>query len=107
VLSYDADSCPHPHAITAAAAALLVSDIPFPCAVAGVRVVMCNDKFIINPTVEEREVATMDMLIAGTESAVLMIEGSAKFVPEHTMLDAIAAAHQAIAEICVQLQVIS
>ena len=53
VLSYDPDSCPQPHAITAAAASLLVSDIPFPRAVAGVRVVMCNDKFVINPTVKE------------------------------------------------------
>lgn len=105
VLSYDPDSCPHPHAITAAAASLLVSDIPFPRAVAGVRVVMCNDKFVINPTVQEQEGATLDLLVAGTEAAVLMIEGSAKFIPEATVLDAIDAAHKAIGEICSQLQV--
>lgn len=105
VLSYDADNSPQPHAITAAAAALLVSDIPFSRAVSGVRVVMCNDKFVINPTAEQQEGATLDLLVAGTESAVLMIEGSADFMPEATVLDAIAAAQTAITEICSQLQV--
>lgn len=105
MLSYDPDSCPQPHAITAAAASLLVSDIPFPRAVAGVRVVMVDSKFVINPTVQEQEGSTLDLLVAGTTAAVLMIEGSAKFVPEATVLDAIAAAHRAIGEICSQLQV--
>lgn len=105
VMSYDPDSCPQPHAITAAAAALLLSDIPFPRAVAGVRVVMYDGKFIINPTMEEREAANLDILVAGTEAAILMIEGSADFVPEAMVLDAIAAAQAAIAEICSQLQV--
>jgi hypothetical protein len=105
VLSYDPDSCPQPHAITAAAASLLVSDIPFPCAVAGVRVGLCDGELIINPTVSEREAATVDLLVAGTKSAVLMIEGSANFVPEETVLEAIGEAQSAIAEICSQLQV--
>lgn len=82
VMSYDPDSCPQPHAITAAAAALLLSDIPFPRAVAGVRVIMYDGKFIINPTMEEREAANLDILVAGTEAAILMIEGSADFVPD-------------------------
>lgn len=103
VMSYDPDNSPQPHAVTAAAAVLLISDIPFVRAVAGVRVALVDGNFIVNPTAAEMEHTTLDVVIAGTESAILMIEGFADFVPEDTMLEALEVGHRAIAEICVQM----
>lgn len=105
VMSYDPDNSPQPHAVTAAAAVLLISDIPFVRAVAGVRVALVDGNFIVNPTAAEMEHTTLDVVIAGTESAILMIEGFADFVPEDTMLEALEVGHRAIAEICVQMTV--
>lgn len=105
VLSYDEAHPPAPHAITAASAALLLSSAPFTRAVAGVQVGRIDGKFIVNPTVEELQLSDIDLTMAGTEAAVMMIEGFADFVSESDMLDAVAAGHTAIAVICRQQQV--
>ena len=104
-MSYDPDHSPQPHAITGAAACLLVSDIPFKRAVAGVRVALLDGEYIVNPAAAEMEQSSLEVVIAGTESAILMIEGFADFVSEEIMLEALEVGHKAIAEICAQMSV--
>ena len=89
VLSYDFVHSPEPLAITAAGAALALSDVPMNNVVAGVRVgrVKGGGGFIVNPTVEEMEGGELDMVIAGTKDAVLMIEGFCDFLSEEEMLE--------------------
>jgi polyribonucleotide nucleotidyltransferase len=103
VYSYDGVHSPDSLAICAASAALVLSDIPLVKPVAGVRVGMIKDQFVINPTVEEQKQSRLDLLIAGTEDAILMIEGYADFLPEETVLQAINEGHAAIAKICIAL----
>nr|ABF57675.1 chloroplast polyribonucleotide phosphorylase [Chlamydomonas reinhardtii] len=105
VLSYDGVNDPEPLAITAAAAALLISDIPLKKAVAGVRVGMSADGgFIINPTVEEMETSRLDLMVAGTRDAVLMIEGFCDFLTEEQMIEALGKGSEAIASLCDQME---
>jgi polyribonucleotide nucleotidyltransferase len=103
VFSYDNVNSPDPLAICGASAALVLSDIPLIKPVAGVRVGMIEDRFIINPTVEEQKQSRLDLLLAGTEDAVLMIEGYADFLTEEQILTAIEEGHEAIKEICSKL----
>jgi polyribonucleotide nucleotidyltransferase len=100
VWSYDGVHQPEPLAITAASAALAISDIPLSKPMAGVRVGMIDDQFIINPTKEQMEQSKLELLMAGTKDAVLMIEGSADFLTEKQVTDAIFAGQQAIATLC-------
>jgi polyribonucleotide nucleotidyltransferase len=103
VLSYDNLHQPDVLAISAASAALVISDIPLVKAVGAVRVGMINDKFIINPTVEEMKESKLDLVLAGTEDAVLMIEGFCDFLTEAQVLEAIETGHKAIAIFCKHL----
>ncbi len=103
VLSYDPNYQPDALAICAASAALTISDIPFPKPVGGVRVGKIGDDFIINPTLEEMKKSTLDLLIAGTEDAILMIEGYCDFLTEEEVLTAISEGHNAIKQICQSL----
>lgn len=105
VLSFEAEQPPEPHAITAAAACLLLSPVPFIKAVAGVQIGRIDGEWVVNPSIEQREASDVDLMMAGTESAVLMIEGFADFVPEADVLAAIAAGQAVISDICRQLQV--
>lgn len=100
VLSYDPNCQPDALALCAASAALTISDIPFPKPVGGVRVGRVNGKFVINPTLEEMGKSTLDLLIAGTEEAILMIEGYCDFLTEEEVLEAIEEGHKAIRQIC-------
>ncbi len=100
VLSYDPNAQPDPLALCAASAALTVSDIPFPKPVGGVRVGRVNGQFVINPTLDEMGKSTLDLLIAGTEDAILMIEGYCDFLTEEEVLAAIDEGHKAIKVIC-------
>jgi len=100
VLSYDGVHSPDPLAICAASAALVLSDIPLIKPVAGVRVGMIDGKFIVNPTLQEMEKTTLDLMLAGTEDAILMIEGYADFLTEEQILDAVNEGHAAIKTIC-------
>ncbi|SCA62422.1 Polyribonucleotide nucleotidyltransferase [Chlamydiales bacterium SCGC AG-110-P3] len=100
VWSYDGIHQPEPLALCAASAALAISDIPLKKSLAGVRVAMINDEFVINPTKEQMEKSSLDLLMAGTHEAVLMIEGSADFLSEEQVIEAIYAGHAAIRTIC-------
>lgn len=100
VWSYDGVNLPDPLAICAASAALSISDIPFVKPVAAVRVGFVNGKFIVNPNTEEMESSTLDLLLAGTEDAILMIEGYCDFLTEEEVIEAIETGHRAIRLIC-------
>ncbi|KAF6256365.1 putative polyribonucleotide nucleotidyltransferase [Scenedesmus sp. NREL 46B-D3] len=104
VLSYDGVNQPEPLAITAAGAALLISDIPLTKAVAGVRVgYLPSAGFIINPSAAQMAQSKLDLLMAGTAEAVLMIEGFCEWLTEDEMLEAVAAGQAAISSMCRQL----
>jgi polyribonucleotide nucleotidyltransferase len=100
VLSYDGVHSPEPLAICAASAALTLSDIPLIKPVGAVRVGMIDQVFVINPTVEEQKKSRLDLMLAGTEDAILMIEGYCDFLTEEQILEAIEEGHQAIQKIC-------
>lgn len=93
IVSADTDHDADVLAITAASAALNLSDIPFPEVVSGVRVAEVEGQFVINPTFPQRETATMDLVVAGTDDIVVMIEGECGEVSEDRLLDAIDHAH--------------
>lgn len=100
VWSYDGVNAPDPLAITAASAALAISDIPLIKPIAAVRVGMIDGAFIVNPTVQQMQESKLDLMIAGTEDAVLMIEGYADFLTEEEVLKAIETGHEAIRTLC-------
>lgn len=100
VWSYDMANSPEPLAICAASAALVLSDIPLIKPIGAVRVGLINGQFIINPTNEEAKKSKLDLMLAGSEDAVLMIEGSCDFLTEEQVLDAIEVGHKSIQEIC-------
>lgn len=104
VLSYDGVNRPEPLAICAASAALAISDIPLIKPVGAVRVGMIDDQFIINPSLEEMEKSTLDLMLAGTEDAILMIEGYCDFLTEDQIISAILEGHESIKVICQGLQ---
>ena len=83
-------------AINAASAALMISGIPFDGPVAAVRVGLIDDQLVINPTATEMEHSTLDLRVAGTEDAILMVEAGADEVPEARILEALRAAHEAM-----------
>src|SRR5437867_5196220 len=93
VISGDQENDPDVLAINGASAALCLSGIPFDGPVGAVRVGQIDGSFVVNPTTEQRSVSTLELVIAGTEDAVLMVEAGAKEVPEETMLEAIAFGH--------------
>ncbi|KAJ7530318.1 hypothetical protein O6H91_15G089000 [Diphasiastrum complanatum] len=105
VLSYDGVHCPEPLAITAAGAALAISDIPLTKAVAGVRVGLVEGQYIVNPTIDEISVSKLDMIVAGTTDAILMIEGYCEFLPEEELLQAIEIGQVAVSTICKELEI--
>ena len=95
-VSVDPDNAPDMPAMLGASCALAISDIPFDGPIAGVRVGQVDGKFVINPTVEQAKVSTLNLAVAGTKEAILMIEAGAKEVSEETMLDAIFFGHEEI-----------
>ncbi len=103
VLSYDKRLSPESFALTAASAALVLSDIPLVEPVASVQVGMIDNEIIINPTLEQQEESKLDLLLAGTEKAILMIEGYCDFLTEEQVLNAIAKGHEKIQTICKKL----
>jgi len=100
VWSYDGISSPEPLAICAASAALVISDIPLIKPVGAVRVGMVNGKFVLNPTIEHLQISKLDLMIAGTEDGILMIEGFCDFLTEEQVLEAIQLGHSGIKAIC-------
>lgn len=98
-VSIDPDNAPDIPAMIGASCALSISDIPFEGPIAGVRVGLIDGKFIINPTLAQAEVSLLNLAVAGTKDAILMVEAGAKEVSEETMLDAIWFAHGVIKEL--------
>ncbi len=87
-------------AITGASFALALSDIPFPVPIAAVRVGLTTDgEYILNPTFQELETSRLDLVVAGSEEAVVMVEAGAKEVSEDELLEAIEKGHEAIRRI--------
>ncbi|KAF1886578.1 hypothetical protein Lal_00045811 [Lupinus albus] len=100
VLSYDGLHCPDSLAVTAAGIAVALSEVPMSKTVAGVRIGLVGDKYIINPTTEEMEHSELDLMLAGTDSAILMIEGYGNFLSEEKLLQAVEVGQDAVREIC-------
>lgn len=96
VLSADLENDPDVLGIVAASAALSISDIPFAGPVGGVRVGYINGKIVINPTESELKNSLLDLVVAGSKDAVVMVEAGAKELPEDTMIEAIRSGHEAI-----------
>lgn len=100
VWSFDGQNSPEPLAICGAAAALVISDIPLIKPVAGVRVGMVDGKFILNPTRDQQKLSKLDLMLAGSEDAILMIEGYCDFLTEEQVVEAIEIGHEGIKTIC-------
>ena len=96
ILSYDGENDPDVVSLTAACAAISISDIPWNGPLAGVRVGQVDGQFIINPTVVEREKSTIDLIVAGTGDRITMIEAGAQEVPEDVLLDALEEAQRGL-----------
>lgn len=99
VLSVDYDNAPELCGMLGASASLGISDIPWDGPIAGVRVGCIDGKFVINPTQEQLKVSTLNITVAGSETAILMVEGGAQEAPEEDVLDAIMFGHETIKEL--------
>ena len=101
VLSADPAVDPDIPAMIGASAALAISGIPFRGPIGACRVGYINDEFVINPTTEELKTSRLDLVVAGKERAVLMVESEADILPEKTMLEAVMTGHKAM-QVCIQ-----
>ncbi len=99
VLSVDQDNPPDIAAMIGASCALSVSDIPFNGPIGGVRIGRIDGKLIVNPTVAEQENSELNLVVAGTRDAVLMVEAGANQLSEEVILEAIIYGHEIIKEI--------
>ena len=99
VLSADPECNPDILAIIGASAALEISNIPFNGPIAGVRVGRIDDQFIINPSHEQLQNSTLEIIIAGSKDAVVMVEGEANMQPESVISEAISFGHQSIMDV--------
>ena len=93
VISGDQENDPDMLAVNGASAALCLSGIPFDGPIGAVRVGLVDGKLVANPTTAQQKVSSLELVIAGTEDAVLMVEAGANEVPEEAMLEAIAFGH--------------
>ncbi|MBF0280641.1 MAG: polyribonucleotide nucleotidyltransferase [SAR324 cluster bacterium] len=96
VLSTDLMNGSDVAAMLGASAALVISDIPFETPIAGVRIGRIEGEFVINPTPDELQKSELDIFMAGSKDAILMVEGEADQVSEDVMVEAILAGHEAI-----------
>jgi len=94
VLSYDGINEPDILSIIACSAALAISGMPFQGPVGASRVGYIDDKFVLNPSKEEIEKSKLDLVVAGTKDAVLMVESEASVLSEKIMLDAVKFGHE-------------
>ena len=100
VISSDAENDPDVIAITGASCALYLSDIPFNNPIAGVRIGLTDGKYLINPTFDERRESDLNLIVAGTEEAICMVECEAEEVSETIMVEALMLAHREIKRLC-------
>ena len=99
VLSADGENDPDTLAINAASSALVISDIPFHNPIGAVRIGMIDGQIVVNPTNAQRDLSDLDLVVAGTDDAIVMVEAGAREVSETQVLDALEAAHQEIRRI--------
>jgi polyribonucleotide nucleotidyltransferase len=99
VLSADSDNDPDVVAVTAASAALYISKIPFDNPIACVRVGMLEGRLVVNPTIAEQKTSQMNLIIAGSADAIVMVESGAFEVSEDTVADALEFGHAEIRKI--------
>src|SRR5690349_18802226 len=100
LISGDEKALPDALAAFAASAALSVSDIPFGGPISEVRVARVGGKFVINPSMEDKSKADIDLIVAASIENILMVEGEMKEVSEEDMLEALRTAHEAIKVQC-------
>ena len=100
VISADSDNDPDVIAITGASCALYLSDIPFLSPIAGVRIGLIDGKYIVNPTYDECRESELNLIVAGTEEAICMVECEAQEVAETIMVEALMLAHREIKRLC-------
>ncbi len=96
VLSHDMENDPDIVAIIGASAALTISGAPFMGPIGAARVGMIDDKFVVNPTIDEMKLSKLDLVVAGTNEGVLMVESEAKELSEEKMLEAVNLGHEKI-----------
>ncbi len=99
VLSYDENASGRVAAMFGSSLALAISDIPFDGPIAGVEVAYIDGKYIINPTVAEKEASSLELSVAGNINAINMVESGAKELSEEVMLGALLAGHNAVKEL--------
>ena len=99
VLSADGENDPDVLAINGASTALVISEIPFHNPIGAVRVGYVDGQIVINPTNSQRDLSDLDLIVAGTETAIVMVEAGAREVDESVVLDAFDAAHTEIRRI--------
>jgi polyribonucleotide nucleotidyltransferase len=99
VLSSDQENDSDTLALIGASAAVNLSHMPFPGPVSAVRVGMIDDRLVLNPTTEELEASRMNVVVAGTEDSIVMVEGEAREISEREFLEAMRFAHEHIVEI--------
>jgi len=99
VLSADSDNDPDVIAVTGAAAAAYCSDLPFPTPIAAVRVGLVNGQLVANPTVAEQKASLLNIVIAGSDEAIVMVESGALEVSEETVVEALEFGHSQVKKI--------
>ncbi|MDD3824215.1 MAG: polyribonucleotide nucleotidyltransferase, partial [Sphaerochaetaceae bacterium] len=100
VVSSDMVNPPDIIAMIASSAAVTISDIPFNGPVAAVRIAYVDGSYVVNPTFQQIEDSQLEIVVAGTEDGITMVEGGAKQVSEEMMLEAIETAQPVIADLC-------
>ena len=104
VLSADSENDPDVIAVTAASAALYISKIPFATPIACVRVGLLDGKLVVNPTVAEQKTSQLNIIVAGSDEAIVMVESGAMEVSEDTMSDALEFAHAEIRKVVAEIR---
>jgi polyribonucleotide nucleotidyltransferase len=99
VLSADSENDPDVIALTAASAALVISPIPFDTAIAAVRVGLLDGKLVANPTVADQKISQLNLVVAASDEAIVMVEAGALEVSEETVAEALEFAHHEIKKI--------
>jgi polyribonucleotide nucleotidyltransferase len=94
VLSHDLENDPDIVAMVASSAALTLSGAPFMGPIGAARVAFINNEFVLNPQLDEMPESSLDLVVAGTQDAVLMVESEAKELPEEVMLGAVMFGHR-------------
>ncbi|XP_010525003.1 PREDICTED: polyribonucleotide nucleotidyltransferase 1, chloroplastic [Tarenaya hassleriana] len=107
VLSYDGLHSPDALAVTSAGIAVAFSEVPNSKAIAGVRVGFIGGNFIVNPTTKEMEDSQLDLFLAGTDTAILMIEGYSNFLPEEMLLQAVEVGQNAVRATCSAIEALA